>query len=155
MHSHVCWFCHVFAQNSSGKKSVKNIPVENKSVQFMILKEFYWNSSGIFFTINNSTSFQWNLIFSSGIWVEFLCPLESSGIPLGIIFYGEGSWVRTWVFATCLWLDLLYNWPQNCEWLCTSHLYPCPPSMGLARELLFDCPRSIRILPGVNNGTAP
>ena len=66
----------------------KKIPVEKNSFQFMILKEFYWNSSGIFFTINNSTSFQWNLVFSSGIRVEFLCPLESSGIPLGI-FYGE------------------------------------------------------------------
>ena len=27
--------------------------------------------------------------------------------------------------------------------------------MGLARELLFDCPHSIRIFPRVNNGTAP
>ena len=61
--------------------------MEKNSVQFMILKEFYWNSSGIFFTINNSISFQWNLIFSSGIRVEFLCPLDSSGIPLSI-FYG-------------------------------------------------------------------
>ena len=61
--------------------------MEKNSVQFMFLKkillEFQWN----FFNINNSTSFQWNLIFSSGIGVEFLCPLKSSGIPLGI-FYG-------------------------------------------------------------------
>ena len=50
MHSHVCWFCHVFAQNSSGKRSVKiflwkKIPVERNSVKFMILKEFHFKHS--------------------------------------------------------------------------------------------------------------
>ena len=89
--------------------SLKNIPVEKNSSgkKFCsihdskgILLEFQWN----LFTINRSTSFQWNLIFSSGIRVEFLCPLESSGIPLSIFFGEEQLLYQSVVFRNGLFL---------------------------------------------------